>query len=138
MSAPTNSVVVVVDTDVVSYTFKGDSRGQLYRQHLTGRVAVIAAQTRAELARWALEHNWGLKRRMSLESHLKDFVLAPFDEMLCVRWAEATNSARRLGRTISCADAWIAATALRYDIPLVTHNAADYSGVTGLTIITEQ
>ena len=40
-------------------------------------------------------------------------------------------------RPISPQDAWIAATALRYQIPLVTHNAADFDAVEGLTIITE-
>ena len=48
-----------------------------------------------------------------------------------------TNGAERAGRRISCADAWIAATALRFGVPLVTHNANDYLGVADLTIINE-
>jgi hypothetical protein len=40
--------IVVVDTDVVSFLFKGDTRSDLYRPHLEGRLAVIAARTRAE------------------------------------------------------------------------------------------
>jgi tRNA(fMet)-specific endonuclease VapC len=36
---------------------------------------------------------------------------------------------------IDCADAWIAATALLYDVPLITHNRGDYLGVPGLRII---
>jgi hypothetical protein len=43
--------VVIVDTDVVSFIFKGDTRGALYRPHLDGQITVIAAQTRAELER---------------------------------------------------------------------------------------
>ena len=35
------------------------------------------------------------------------------------------------------ADAWIAATALHLDVPLVTHNKNDFLGVDGLTLITE-
>jgi predicted nucleic acid-binding protein len=38
-------------------------------------------------------------------------------------------------RRIECADAWIAATALLYAVPLVTHNRNDYLGVPGLTLI---
>lgn len=49
MSGADTAHVVVVDTDVVSFLFKGDSRGDLYRPHLNGRLAIIAAQTRAEL-----------------------------------------------------------------------------------------
>jgi tRNA(fMet)-specific endonuclease VapC len=37
-------------------------------------------------------------------------------------WAEVTVAAQSRGRRIECADAWIAATALRHDVPLVTHN----------------
>jgi predicted nucleic acid-binding protein len=35
------------------------------------------------------------------------------------------------------ADAWIAATAMLYGVPLITHNPADYTAVVGLQIITE-
>jgi predicted nucleic acid-binding protein len=41
-------------------------------------------------------------------------------------------AARRNGRRIETADAWIAATALLYDAPLLTHNKADDLGVPGL------
>ena len=50
-------------------------------------------------------------------------------------WAEVTVAAQERGRRIECADAWVAATALRHDVPLVTHNRADYLGVSGLTLI---
>jgi predicted nucleic acid-binding protein len=46
-------------------------------------------------------------------------------------------AARRAGRRPETADAWIAATALLYDAPLITHNAGDYLGVPGLRVITE-
>lgn len=34
-------------------------------------------------------------------------------------------------------DAWIAATALLLDVPLITHNGAHFTGIDGLTIISE-
>ena len=45
--------------------------------------------------------------------------------------------ARKAGRRLETADAWIAATALLYDAPLLTHNSSDYQGVPALKIITE-
>ena len=45
------------------------------------------------------------------------------------------SGAQARGYRIECADAWIAATALLYDIPLVTHNRNDYLGIPGLTVI---
>jgi len=43
-------------------------------------------------------------------------------------------SARNSGRRIETADAWVAATALVYDAPLLSHNKADYLGVSGLRL----
>lgn len=40
---------VVVDTDVVSYIVKGDTRGALYQSHLANRIASISFMTHAEL-----------------------------------------------------------------------------------------
>jgi predicted nucleic acid-binding protein len=44
-------------------------------------------------------------------------------------------AAQAVGRRIECADAWIAATASIYGVPLVAHNQSDYLGVPGLTLI---
>ena len=44
-------------------------------------------------------------------------------------------AAQAAGRRIECADAWIAATALLYNVPLVAHNRNAYLGVLGLTVI---
>lgn len=59
------------------------------------------------------------------------YALLPYSRRLCTVWAEVTVAARSHGCRIECADAWIAATALRSGVPLVTHNAADYQGVPG-------
>lgn len=93
--------------------------------------------TRAELEQWALERNWGTQRRESMRAYLRQYILAPFDEAICLRWAEVRDSTRRNGRPIGTADAWVAAAALLYAAPLVTHNRAHYAGVNGLTLISE-
>lgn len=128
---------MVVDTDVVSYLFKHDSRAESYRPHLTGRLLVVSFMTVAELDRWALERGWGAARRARMERHMSNFVVRPFDRDLCLRWAEVTDGARRKGRPIGVADAWIAATALRHEASLVTNNDAHYGSVEGLTTISE-
>lgn len=127
---------VAVDTDVVSYLFKSDTRAELYRPHLTGKVLVISFMTLAELDRWAISKRWGLKRRGQMTAHLRQFVVMPYDRALCLRWAEACCSAERSGYVVETADAWIAATALLLDIPLVTNNPDDFRGIDGLTVLT--
>ena len=49
-------------------------------------------------------------------------------------WAHIARSAHPSARIVSIdfADAWIAATALELDIPLVTHNVRDFRFVDGL------
>ncbi len=40
---------LVVDTDVISFLFKRDTRAKLYEPHLSGRQLVISFMTVAEL-----------------------------------------------------------------------------------------
>jgi len=36
---------VLIDTDVLSYLFKQDSRGEIYKPHLEGKLGVISSRT---------------------------------------------------------------------------------------------
>jgi predicted nucleic acid-binding protein len=128
---------VVLDTDVVSFLFKNDSRAQIYIPHLRDRQWVISFMTEAELEQWALLSNWHAKRIEWLRVFLGRFVVVPSSRDLVLKWAEVMVAARRSGRRLETADAWIAATAVLYDAPLITHNASDYLGVPGLKLITE-
>jgi predicted nucleic acid-binding protein len=123
---------IVLDTDVVSFLFKADSRAQLYVSHLNNRQWLISFMTEAELEQWALLANWSAKRVQWLRLFLSRFAIVPSSHDLVLKWAESMVAARRSGRRIETADAWIAATALLYDAPLLTHNKADYLGVPGL------
>ena len=120
---------VVVDTDVVSYLFKGDTRSALYRPHISGKVLLISFMTLAELRQWSLLKNWGERRRQELKIFLEDYAVIQSDDRLCTKWAEVTRSAIRNGLPIDTADAWVAATALLHGMPLVTHNRNHYVGV---------
>ena len=51
---------VVVDTDVVSFLFKDDSRAELYLPLLRNRDLLISFMTEAELEQWILLANWGV------------------------------------------------------------------------------
>jgi tRNA(fMet)-specific endonuclease VapC len=129
--------LVVVDTDVVSFLFRGDTRADLYRPHLAGKVLTLSFMTLAELDQWALEHHWGAARQQRLAEHLADYTIHPYDRDLCRWWATVRVACRRAGQPIDGADAWIAATALLYGIPLVTHNFDHFARVPGLVVISE-
>jgi tRNA(fMet)-specific endonuclease VapC len=127
----------VVDTDVISYLFRSSPVAQLYRQHLAGRLLVISFMTLAEIRFGMLHAGWGARRVASMEAYLKQFVLHMCDSDLCHSWAQIVHSERARGRVISAQDAWIAATAIQNDLPLVTHNRRHFDGVDGLVVISE-
>jgi predicted nucleic acid-binding protein len=97
--------------------FKGDSRGQRYRVHISGRLLGISFMTLAELERWQLEKNWGATRKAELAQHLTKYIVLPASRELCARWAKVSWEARRKGRPIQTADAWIAASAISITCP---------------------
>lgn len=127
---------VVLDTDVLSFFAKRDTRASLYASDVVGRRLCTCFQTIAELRLWALIRRWGPVRRAALDRLLDRLVVLRYDAILAQHWAEVTAHRRRLGRPIECGDAWIAATAIRHGIPLVSHNSKDYAGIPGLTVIT--
>lgn len=130
-------MALVVDTDVVSFLYKRDTRAELYRTRLNDPPFIISFMTLAELRSWMYHRNWGPTRRQHLERYLQRYQLIYASSDLCELWAQVTDSARRHGRPIGAADAWIAATALLQNVSLVTHNRSDYERVEGLSIISE-
>jgi predicted nucleic acid-binding protein len=128
--------LVVVDTDVVSYLFKRDTRAAGYEAHLVGRVPVVSFMTVAELDAWAEQRAWGLETRARLEDSLNRYLVHYPERRLCRLWAHVMVAGRRTGHPVGAADAWIAATALFLDAPLVTHNTGDFAAVPGLTMLT--
>ncbi|HEY3078526.1 MAG TPA: type II toxin-antitoxin system VapC family toxin [Chloroflexota bacterium] len=128
---------VLVDTDVVSYALRGDSRSELYRPYLQGRDLLVSFITVAELHRGALVRAWGPDRRRRLEHYLTRFGLVGFDRTLCLVWATMMAAAERRGRVLAANDSWIAATALYAGIPLVTNNQRHFAGIDGLQVISE-
>ncbi len=128
---------LIVDTDVISYLFKMDTRAQLYKPHLDHNAPCISFMTLAELERWTIAHRWGRARRDELHEFLADYTVIPSSNVLCRIWAEVYEQVRSAGSHIAVSDAWMAATALLYKAPLVTHNRRDYVLVSGLTLISE-
>ncbi|MFN0112727.1 MAG: PIN domain-containing protein [Blastocatellia bacterium] len=129
--------ILIVDTDAVSFIFKGDTRGAAYDAHLASKLAYISFQTAAELQQWAIARNWGAQRRAELSAFLSQrFAVIESSPQLCRQWAEVREQVRNAGYIIQPADAWIAATATLYGVPLLTNNANDFAHIAGLTVIT--
>ena len=102
---------------------------------MAGQSVCVCFQTVAELRLWALIRRWGPARQAQLNALLQRFVVLRYDLTTAQHWAQVTAHRRRLGRPIECGDAWIAASALRHGLALLTHNAKDYAGIPDLRII---
>ncbi len=126
---------VLVDTDVISYIFKEDSRGLAFLDLLDGQDSFYSFQTFAELRLWSIEHRWSIKRWHELLAHLEGYTLIEHTPFISEQWALVMDNARKAGRRMLAADAWIAATALDFEAPLVTHNIKDFLGIKNLEII---
>ena len=98
---------VVVDTDVLSFLYKRDTRAKLYESHLNDPPFIVSFMSLAELRRWTLERSWGENRREELENYLTRYLILHSDDEMCSRWTDAMNSARKRGQFVAPADAWI-------------------------------
>lgn len=128
--------VCLLDTNVVSSLFKPDHT--LFpdcTRIIQGRQLYISFMSRAELLLWPRLNNWGAKREGLLRQHM-DLCLTLYpDESTCFYWSEIMARGKAAGRGISVSDAWIAAAAKQWNLPLVTADASDFYHVEGLTIV---
>jgi predicted nucleic acid-binding protein len=121
---------VLVDTDVVSFLFKRDTRANLYRADLDAALHLISFMSVAELYRWPISGGWGDKKKRELENYLQRYTLIWPNVDICRLWARVASDFQ-----MPMADAWIAATALHYQIPVITHNRSHFIRVQGLTVL---
>jgi predicted nucleic acid-binding protein len=132
----------VVDTMVFSWALMGAATeiGRAYAPQLVGRTVILAAQTVAELRYGAIHSNWGDKRRADLEERIATSRVVRVDDALSTRYAELKDRCVRQGHALGQkqhdGDRWIAATALRYEIPLISHDGV-FIGAPELELITE-
>ena len=131
-------MAVVVDTNIVSFIFKEDTRAKLYDSHLLNVPKFISFMSLAELSKWQDLNNWGERKKSKFDELLLDFGVVHSDKNLCKIWAKIQSDANKRGNPIDIADTWIASVAILFDIPLVTHNRRDFINVANLQIISEE
>lgn len=122
---------VVVDTMVVSWLF--DERPNRLAEHyraLIGPRRVLLAVLRV---------GWGQLRRRRLERRIAELtVVQPDDEMItmCATLrAHCTQIGHALAGKLHDGDRWIAASAMRLNVPLVSHDAI-FDGAPSLQLVT--
>ena len=137
MTAPAqlNGSPILIDTDVFSYMFRGDSRADFFRPYILNSTLSVSFMSVAELYYGAYADGWGVARTVRLEDSLKSYVILQYDYLTCQLWGQVKAQRQAHGHEIGHADAWIAATALRHNCALATNNTRDFVDIEGLVLI---
>jgi predicted nucleic acid-binding protein len=126
---------IVVDTDVFSYLWKKDTRGEYFQPYLLNRTLALSFMSVAELYFGAYHDHWGPTRLAELENAMKNYVVLPYEYAMCQIWARVRCEQNARGNDMKLGDLWIAATALKHDCALATNNRKDFEGIAGLELI---
>lgn len=139
--SPARSQAVVVDTMVVSSIVNAVRQPGLaadYRALIAGRPTLVSFATVTEMRYGALRAGWGELRRRGLERDLERFTIVQPDDRLIQVCAELRASCEQaghaLGQKIHEADRWIAASAVRLGVELVSDDSV-FTDVPGLIVL---
>ena len=109
----------------------------MYRPHIHNKLVAVSFVTVGELLFGANHDNWGKAKRDKLRARLRSTVIIPYDYALCETYARLKANLPK-GRTIADNDIWIAASAVRHSIPLLTHNRRHFDDFKELIVISEE
>jgi predicted nucleic acid-binding protein len=76
----------------------------------------------------------GARRRLQLRLLLDRYPVFPYSKEVAEVFARIRAQRERVGRPMASADAWIAATAIHFDVPLTTHDG-NFLDTPGLRVI---
>lgn len=137
MNRLTSSVAsryVLFDTDVLSYRFSGrENFIAPFRPYWVGKIAYISFVTLSEAREGAILAGWSEATRMELESYLRTYVPIPADHKLTKTWVKLRQLCKSRGIALTENDAWVAATAWQYEIPLLS-NDRDFRHIPEITV----
>jgi tRNA(fMet)-specific endonuclease VapC len=128
---------VLVDTDVYSYLMNGKGYAALYKPHAEGKLIAVSFITVGELYFGAYRKSWKPERLADLKDRLRSVTIVPYDELLCLTYARIKAEMQSRGNVIGPNDLWIAASAVRHSIPLLSNNQKHFELVPGLVLISE-
>ena len=127
MTARATRGPIVADTDVFgAQLVPGSALAARYEPIILGRLVFNSFQTAAELRYGALLRNWGEHRMRKLEARIAAAETVHSGPDLVGVYARLRVQCERAGHALSQrvhdADRWVAATAIRLGIPLVSND----------------
>jgi predicted nucleic acid-binding protein len=113
----------------VVYLLQGGQMAARCAPHIEGQVIALSFQSLGELWYGALKRPLSHPTNQALDNLVRRLVVLGFDEATVRAWAELRRDAERQGLTKQVADLWIAATAKRHDLPLLTNDSGLFRGL---------
>lgn len=119
---------MVVDTDVFSARLvPASALARRYEPLLVGRVEFVSFQTVAEIRYGARLRGWGNARLARMEAEIARTEVVHTGPELILVYADLRVACQRAGHALGQrehdADRWIAATAIRLRIPLISNDS---------------
>jgi tRNA(fMet)-specific endonuclease VapC len=121
---------VVVDTMVISWLFddRPNPLADRYRELIGAQPVLLAFQTVMELRYGVLRAGWGELRRRRLERRVAELTVVQPDDRMITVCSELRLRCQLIGHALGAklhdGDRWIAATAIRSGVPLVSMTAS--------------
>ncbi len=126
---------VLIDTDILSYYFKGDQKVvdnfELYLQHYD--LIEISIITYYEILGGLLAKN-ALKQLSVFEDFVIDNIVIPMTDNSAKISAELYSTLRQAGKIVDDIDLLIAGIAIDNDLTLITNNENHFNRIPGLNI----
>ena len=121
---------LVLDTAVASHLQRGSLPREL-QAHLRGKTACVTFVTVGEFFKGAFRRGWGERRIEGLETWLRSVVILPYTGEVSRAWGRVCAACEANGFPIAANDAWIAALALQYRLPVLSRDE-HFDAVPGL------
>jgi tRNA(fMet)-specific endonuclease VapC len=122
----------LLDTNIVSYFVRGNYPA--VREHIASAPLdslAVSAVTEAELLFWVLCRPRSIRTRVGVEDFLVRVPSLPWDTGAAQNYARMRDTLKRKGVVLSTTDLMIAAHAVAFGLPLVTHDSV-FAFVDGL------
>lgn len=128
---------IIIDTNVAIYLAKGDKSpwAAIFKPLVEGKIVAVSFATAAELLLTSRKAQNSPQILSYWREHLQLLPILTPDNQTCEIWAEITAHLKNSGLTRQDNDLWIAACAIRHDLPLLTNNKKDFTHIPKLQLI---
>lgn len=124
---------ILLDSNIVIYLLREESWIIQWLQSIGDKTYSISIISWIEVLAGGFKH---LKTMEEIKNSLDKFQILPLDRTVGDSAAVLSENSYRIhGRKINFQDSLIAATALAYDMPLITNNPKDFRTFKGLKVI---